>query len=56
MGIPIGLYLLLYGNEALIKSILGAIIILYSIYSLFSNRTIRLRGDNKLGLFICGFL
>ena len=55
-GIPIGLYLLLYGNEALIKSILGAIIILYSIYSLFSNRTIRLRGDNKLGLFICGFL
>lgn len=56
MGIPIGLYLLLYGNEALIKSILGAIIILYSIYSLFSNRTIKLRSDNKIGLFICGFL
>lgn len=56
MGIPIGLYLLIYGNEALIKSILGAFIILYSIYSLISKRTFQIKGNNKIGLFICRFL
>ena len=56
MGIPIGLYLLIYGNEALIKSILAAFIILYSVYSLLSKRTFKLKDDNKIGLFVCGFL
>ena len=56
IGIPIGLYLLIYGNEALIKSILGSFIILYSIYSLISKRTFKLKSDNKIGLFVCGFL
>ena len=56
IGIPIGLYLLLYGNEVLIKSILGAIIILYSTYSLLSKRKFRLKTDNKVALFVCGFL
>ncbi len=56
MGIPIGLYLLIYGNEAFIKSILGVFIILYSMYSLLSKRTLKLKGDNKIGLFVCGFL
>ena len=31
-------------------------IILYSIYSLISKRAFKLKGDNKAGLFICGFL
>lgn len=56
LGIPIGLYLLIYGNENLIKSILGVTIILYSTYSLFSKRKLRLKTDNKAWLFICGFL
>lgn len=56
IGIPIGLYLLIYGNENLIKSILGAIIILYSTYSLLSKRAFKLKTDNKAWLFICGFL
>ena len=55
IGIPIGLYLLIYGNENLIKSILGAIIILYSSYSLFSKRRFQLKTDNKAWLFVCGF-
>ena len=56
IGIPIGLYLLIYGNENLIKSILGAIIILYSSYSLFSKKRFQLKTDNRVWLFVCGFL
>lgn len=56
IGIPIGLYLLIYGNENLIKSILGAIIILYSSYSLFSKKRFQLKTDNRVWLFFCGFL
>jgi uncharacterized membrane protein YfcA len=55
LGIPIGLFLLIYGNENLIKSGLGIIIILYSIYSLFSKNSFKLETDHKLWLFICGF-
>lgn len=56
LGIPIGLYLLIYGNENLIKTILGLLIILYSSYSLLSKSTFRLKTDNKIWLFACGFL
>lgn len=56
LGIPIGLLLLIYGNEELVKSGLGIIIILYAVYSLFSKNTLRLETDNKGWLFICGFL
>lgn len=56
MGIPIGLLLLVYGNENLIKSGLGILIIFYSIYSLLSKNNFKLETDNKVWLFICGFL
>ncbi|HUH27074.1 sulfite exporter TauE/SafE family protein [Gelidibacter sp.] len=56
LGIPIGLYLLIYGNENFIKTILGLLIILYSSYSLLSKSTFRLKTDNKIWLFACGFL
>ena len=56
IGIPIGLYLLIYGNENLIKSILGITIILYSLYSLLSKRKFKLKTESKWWLFICGFL
>lgn len=56
LGIPIGLLLLVYGNENLVKTILGILIISYSIYSLLSKSNFQLKTDNKLLLFICGFL
>ena len=55
LGIPIGLLLLLYGNENLTKLVLGILIILFSIYSLSSKNNFRLETDNKFWLFLCGF-
>lgn len=56
MGIPIGLALLVYGNEVLVKSGLGIIIILYSGYSLLSKSSYHLESDHKIWLYTCGFL
>lgn len=56
LGIPIGLALLVYGDGSFIKSILAILIILYSIYSLVSKNNFKLESDNKIWLFICGFL
>ena len=56
LGIPIGLFILSYGNENVVKIALGLIIILYAIYSLAGKNTFKLEKDNKLWLFICGFL
>lgn len=56
LGIPIGLFILVRGNESLIKACLGALIVLYSLYSLVSKSKFRLEADSKIGLFICGFL
>jgi len=56
LGIPIGLYLLIHGNENIIKAILGILIILYSAFSLLSKGTFKLGTDNRAWLFICGFL
>lgn len=56
LGIPIGLFLLIYGNENLIKTVLGILIIAYSIYSLLSKSSFKLETDNKAWLFVCGFL
>lgn len=55
-GIPLGLLILVYGNETLIKTALGLLIIIYSLYSLLGKTTLTLKEDNRLGLFICGFL
>ncbi|MCH5597884.1 sulfite exporter TauE/SafE family protein [Niabella ginsengisoli] len=55
-GIPIGIALLIYGNEILIKVALGTLIILYALYSLFSKKVKALKEDNKFWLFVCGFL
>lgn len=56
LGIPAGLLLLIYGDENIVKTILGILIILYSIYSLLSKSKFQLKTDNKFVLFICGFL
>src|SRR5699024_8032774 len=57
LGIPIGLLILIYGHETLVKIILGLLIIIYSFYSLFNKKIkTRKQENNKLLLFICGFL
>jgi len=56
LGIPLGLFILSYGNESIVKIILGLIIILYAVYSLFGNNTFTLEKDSKIWLFVCGFL
>ena len=55
-GIPIGLLLLVYGNEHLVKALLGLLIVLYALYSLLGKQALHLKADNKAMLFACGFL
>jgi len=55
-GIPIGLLILVYGNEQLVKTGLGLLIVLYSLYALFGKKSIHLQRDSMFWLFICGFL
>lgn len=56
LGIPLGLLVLIYGNETVVKIILGLLIILYSLYSLLGKSTLTLKEDNNFWLFFCGFL
>lgn len=55
-GIPLGILLLTYGNEGLVKSALGALIISYAIFSLSGRKTISVRKGDKWWLFVFGFL
>lgn len=55
-GIPLGLFILVYGNEHVIKLGLGLLIILYSMYSLRGSRKVNLEKDHLSWLFVCGFL
>jgi len=55
LGIPIGLLLLIYGNEKIVKATLGILIVLYSVYSLLLKGRFKLKEDDKTWLFICGF-
>jgi len=56
LGVPLGIVMLLYGNEIFVKTGLGVLIILYSLYSLFSKNKKVLKEDNTLWSFVCGFL
>lgn len=56
LGIPLGILILIYGSEVLIKVGLGLLIILYALYSLFIKNSRTLKEDSKLWLFVCGFL
>lgn len=55
-GIPFGLLILLYGNEAVVKTALGIFIVLYSLYSLFGKTDFHLKSDNRIWLVLCGFI
>jgi len=56
LGIPLGLLLLVYGNEHWTKIGLGVLIIAYCIYALTATNTLRLKHDSRGWLFVCGFL
>ncbi|MNL19495.1 Sulfite exporter TauE/SafE [compost metagenome] len=56
IGIPLGLMILIYGNEFYVKIGLGLLIIFYSVYSLFWKSGLTLKADHKYWLFVCGFL
>ncbi|MGJ7033727.1 hypothetical protein GGU45_004245 [Niabella hirudinis] len=55
-GIPLGLLILVYGNEHLVKTVLGLLITGYALYTLTVKNTKCLNADSQLWLFICGFL
>lgn len=56
LGIPIGVLILIYGNEQLVKTGLGLLIICYSLYALYGKNRLSLQKDNMFWLFTCGFL
>lgn len=55
-GIPLGILLLTRGNEHAVKSILGALIVGFSLYSLTARTRRRLSQDHYGWLAGCGFL
>jgi uncharacterized protein len=55
-GIPLGVLLLAWGNEHAVKSVLGVLIVAFSIYSLTSGRARHLPKDHFGWLLGCGFL
>lgn len=56
LGIPLGLLILIYGNEFWVKIGLGLLIILYALYAIIEKNSLSLKTDSKLWLFICGFV
>jgi uncharacterized membrane protein YfcA len=55
-GILLGVLLLIYGNELWIRSGLGILIIIYSLYSLYGKPTFSLEKDDRFWLMVCGLL
>jgi len=56
LGIPLGLLILIYGNEFWVKIALGLLIIFYALYAISGKNAVSLKTDSKLWLFICGFV
>jgi uncharacterized protein len=55
-GIPMGVLLLALGNEHIVKSLLGALIVAFSIYSLLTKRTPQVNEKHHGLLIGCGFV
>ena len=54
-GLPLGLLLLHYGPERLVKAALGCLILLFALYSLAGRLRLQLHSDNRAWMLICGF-
>lgn len=55
LGIPLGLFMLIRSPERLVKAGLGAMILLFSAYSLAGRMRFRLHQDSRAWLLACGF-
>jgi len=55
-GIPLGLWLLVHGNQELVRAILGLLLIAFSVYCLWGRSRLELKSDNRVWLVGCGFL
>ena len=55
-GIPLGLLILLYGNEQWVKTGLGLLIVAYALYALSGQQKRQLEKDHPLWLLGCGFI
>jgi len=55
-GIPVGVLLLARGDQHLVKSLLGVLIIAFSVYSLLVGKKRHLSEDHRGWLVSCGFL
>jgi hypothetical protein len=55
LGIPLGLLLLTSSHQRIVKAALGAVIIIFSAYSLIGRAPLELRRDHRGWLLACGF-
>jgi len=55
-GIPLGIGLLKFAHQDLIKSLLALVILLFSVYALLGRRSLHLEHDSHAWMFGCGFL
>ena len=56
LGIPLGLVLLVRAPEHIVKAGLGALILLFAVFSLAASARLRLDRDRRAMLLTCGFL
>ena len=54
-GIPLGLLLLTSAHQRVVKAVLGAVILAFSVYSLIGRAPLQLRRDSRRWLLVCGF-
>ncbi len=55
VGIPLGLMFLKTGSPRVVKMVLGATIVAFSIYALVWRSRLHLKSDNRGWLLVCGF-
>jgi uncharacterized membrane protein YfcA len=55
LGIPLGLLLLTSAHQRVVKAMLGAVIVAFSVYSLIGRTPLHLRRDSRGWLLACGF-
>lgn len=55
-GLPLGLFLLTRGHPSLVKAVLGAVLLAFSLWCLAARRAPAIHGDGRGWLVGCGFL
>lgn len=54
-GLPLGMLLLTEGHPALVKAVLGTLIVAFSLWGLSARKSPEIRGHNRGWLVACGF-